>query len=308
MIAASREVGYIWEPFNPQHSRGIFNAPVDRYYTWVSDHNSFLYESALRDTLSFKFDTLAEAKSITSARELAKMPLGYSRSLLYKREGRRPLLKDPLALFAAEWIVSTFDAQPVVLVRHPAAFVNSLLKAGWRHPFADFLEQPKLMEEHLEPFRSEIECLARTRVDLLDEATLLWRVIHHMIRKYRDAHPNWLFVRHEELSLEPIRQFGRLFEYLGLDYAPNVKGTIKNYTREGNPIERPGEPWPMAARLNSRRNAYRWAERLSEGQIDRIRERSQDVWPAFYSDADWNAGRAPEMAPASGAQLQADAR
>src|SRR5579863_725251 len=134
MIAASSATGYISEPFNPVHSRGIFNAAAAHYYTGVSDHNGGLYEAALSDTIEFKYDLAAGAKSVTSARKLAKMLVDCARSGLYRWQGRRALLKDPLALFAAEWIAARFDVQVVVLIRHPAAFVNSLMKAKWRHP------------------------------------------------------------------------------------------------------------------------------------------------------------------------------
>lgn len=290
MIAASPATGYIQEPFHPVHSLGIFNSAVAHDYTWVSDHNGGLYEAAFRDTLEFRYDLAAGARSVASAPKLAKMLVECARSGLYRWQGRRALLKDPLALFAAEWIAARFDAQVVVLIRHPAAFVNSLIKAKWRHPFAHFLEQPRLMAEHLSPFQHEIERFAHRQHDIVDEGTLLWRITHHMIAKYRQEHPDWLFVRHEDLSNEPITQFGRIFEYLRLAYTRGVKRTIRAYTREGNPAERPGEPWPAASRLDSRKNVNRWMQRLSAGQIEQIRRQSADVWPVFYTEDDWHPG------------------
>jgi hypothetical protein len=192
-----------------------------------------------------------------------------------------------LALFAAEWIAEKFDAQVVVLVRHPAAFVNSLIKARWRHPFSHFLKQPELMAGYLAPFREEIESLADGKSDILDEATLLWRATRHTIMKYWQTRPGWLIVRHEDLSRDPLAGFERIFMHLGIDYTSDVKRTINLYTREGNPIERPGEPMPPAVKLDSPRNADRWVYRLSHEQIERIRRRSADVWPDFYMSQEW---------------------
>jgi hypothetical protein len=287
MIAASPSVGYISEPFNLEHSRGIFNAATDRWYTAVSERNGGVYEEALRNAINFRYDPVASARNLKDPRGVAKLIFEYSRTCLYRWEGRRALLKDPLALFAAEWIAEKFDAQVVVLVRHPAAFVNSLIKARWRHPFSHFLEQPELMAEHLAPFRKEIESLVDGKNDILDEATLLWRATHHTIAKYRQAHPDWVFVRHEDLSRNPVAGFEPIFEHLGIEYTPHAKRTIELYTRQGNPIERTGEPMPPAVRLDSRRNADRWVYRLSHEQIERIRGRSADVWPDFYTSQEW---------------------
>ncbi len=65
------------------------------------------------------------------------------------RRGATPLVKDPIALFSAEWLAATFDMRVLVMIRHPAAFAASIRRRGWRHRFADFLEQPLLMRDLL---------------------------------------------------------------------------------------------------------------------------------------------------------------
>lgn len=42
----------------------------------------------------------------------------------------RPLVKDPFALFSAEWFADNFDAEVIVIVRHPAAVVSSIKRLG----------------------------------------------------------------------------------------------------------------------------------------------------------------------------------
>ena len=54
MIAASSSVGYISEPFNPVHSRGIFTAVVEHWYFGISGINGEHYEAALRDAIEFR--------------------------------------------------------------------------------------------------------------------------------------------------------------------------------------------------------------------------------------------------------------
>jgi hypothetical protein len=71
-----------------------------------------------------------------------------------------PLIKDPIALFAAEWLADVFGVRVVVLIRHPAAFAASLKRLNWTHPFGDFLAQPLFMRDLLAPFEEDIRRFA----------------------------------------------------------------------------------------------------------------------------------------------------
>jgi hypothetical protein len=291
MIASSPRVGYIWEPFNPNHKKGVFAKDVEQFYTFVDDTNSNLYDQALNDTLNFKYSLTSQARCVRNLRGIGEMLLAYQRTRLFRIERRRALMKDPNALLAAEWIASRFGAQVIVLVRHPAAFVNSLIKASWNHPFEDFLEQPNLISGPLAPFKEDFLRAVEKPIGILDQGILLWRALHHTISQYRRKHPDWLFVRHEDLSMHPIDAFDPVFKFLRLEYSPEVRKTIEAATRVGNPAERPGEVWPPFAKLDSRLNVKRWADRLTAGQIEHIQERAEDVWREFYNDEDWRSER-----------------
>jgi hypothetical protein len=191
-----------------------------------------------------------------------------------------------MAVFSAEWIAETFDAQVVVVVRHPAAFASSIKLDGWTHPFSHFSDQPALIEDHLEPFRKEIDAFAREEHDILDQAALLWRLIHHTIADYRSRHPEWLVIRHEDLSRDPIQGFGYLFEALNLPYTEDVQEAIRRSTSRSNPVDRDPNPHLFHSR-DSRANVDNWRHRLTPSEVERIRARVADVSPFFYSDDDW---------------------
>ena len=117
-----------------------------------------------------------------------------------RRAGAIPLLKDPIAVFSAEWLNTTFGTEPVLLVRHPAAFAASVKRLDLRHPFGHFLAQPLLMRDWLEPYAEQLETFARREQDIVDQAILLWNVIHHALAEYRTRHPDWILLRLEDLS------------------------------------------------------------------------------------------------------------
>ena len=110
----------------------------------------------------------------------------------FARNRRRravPLLKDPIAVFSAEWLADTFSARPVLLVRHPAAFAASIKRLRLRHPFGDFLAQPLMMRDWLSPYAAELERFAAREQEIVDQAILLWNVIHHALADIRGAPP-----------------------------------------------------------------------------------------------------------------------
>jgi len=305
MLAGSREVGYLWEPMNPNHDPGLFEVAAEFPNTYIPDHDIAMYEAAFRNLLKFRYSPLASIARRRSLHDIKIALLFTAYHFRYRAERRRPLLKDPFALFSAEWIADRFNAQVVVVARHPAAFVNSLVKANWRYPFVHFLKQPRLIEDHLSLFRPDIERMVRQGDDIVGEGVLLWRITHHVIERYRRTRPDWLYVRHEDLSRDPVRCFAPMFGHLGIDYTRRIQRFIDRRTRPGNPIERTGETWPAYAPLDSRSNVDRWATRLSRQDIARVKEGTVDVWPHFYAERDWSAQvPLPGLAPAR--EIEAD--
>ena len=202
MLAASGEVGYISEPFNPTRPAGICGVELPAWFFHIPPGAASPdVERALEETLAFRFslgDVRKRARSVRDYRDSVYWARLYRR---YRRSTLRPLLKDPIAVFSAEWLADTFGASVVTLIRHPAAFVRSIEKVGWQYDFENFTRQPGLMDGHLRGFEPEIEAAAARRPDLVGQACLLWRVIYHMVRQYRRVHPEWYFVRQEDLAL-----------------------------------------------------------------------------------------------------------
>lgn len=171
-IAASPSVGYIHEPFRPFSPRPmrVCEAWFDHWFTYISKQNETLCRREIAKTIAFSYDVIGEIKKIESPRDAAYLMRNFSRTIFYRFAQVRPIIKDPIAVFSAEWLAETFDMDVVVLIRHPAAFAGSLKRLHSTHPFADFLAQPLLMRDHLYPFESEIKQFAETEHDVIDQA------------------------------------------------------------------------------------------------------------------------------------------
>ena len=277
MIATSRAVRYLHEPFNPDaFDPAVCEVRFEREFSYVCSQNAAPYGGGLERCLRLRPEPPRDL-AIRRIRRLGRLTLD--------RIARpRPLMKDPHAVFSADWLAETFGMDVVVLIRHPAAFVGSIKKAGWSFRFEQLLEQPLLMKHHLAGFRREIETLAHEAGDIVDQGILLWNVIYQVIAGYRERHPDWIYVRHEDLSRDPLPAFGELFESLGLDYTKAVQRVVAEHSGSNNPVE------PHAGseiRRHSRANIQSWKQRLSAEEIRRIERGTAEVAAHFYGEEDW---------------------
>ncbi len=286
MLAASREprVAYIWEPFSPLARPGICPAPFDRWFQYVARENEAAFRRPVRDMLDFRYHPGAEVRAIRSPKDAGRFARDWVSVGLRHRSRPIPLLKDPIALFSSGWIADTFDARVLVLIRHPAAFTNSLLAKRLRHPFGDFLSQPLMMRDLLSDRSDEITRFAATGQPPLEQSILLWNLIHEQIARFREERPDWIFRRHEDLSREAVTSFRDLYARLELTWTDEVERTVREHSGEGNPEETAD---PASHRRDSAKAITAWKRRLDPDQIARIREGTDPVWKAFYDDDDW---------------------
>jgi len=118
----------------------------------------------------------------------------------------------------------------------------------------------------------------------MDQAILLWNLIHHQILRFREEHPDWEFLRHEDLSREPVERFRALYDRFGLSWTDDVRRTVEEHSGVGNPEETMDA---ASHKRDSLRAMTAWKDRLTPEEIDRIRTGTEAVAAAFYTDVDW---------------------
>lgn len=285
MIAESPAVRYIHEPFNPDAFRpGICAARFPSEFTYVCAENASAYVDDLRRCFELRYAFRQGLGAVGTPAEALRAIRDSGRFALSRLRRARPLVKDPHAVFAAEWLAEAFGMDVVVTIRHPAAFVGSLKRARWTFRFEQFLDQPLLMQHHLHPFRAEIAELATRTADIVDQGILLWNAIYAVVLKYKGAHPDWIFVRHEDLSREPASAFFDIFQGLGLKYTDSVRRAIADFSGPHNPGEQHSG---SRIRRDSVSNIWNWKKRLTIEEIRRVRERTTSIAGQFYGEEDW---------------------
>jgi hypothetical protein len=284
-LRASGEVIYISEPLNILQSPSFFEFSLENWYTYINEANEGPFLESYRAAFRFHLETVSEIRKLRSFEGSVRLGKRWLKYLIGRVQSRRPLVRDPFAVFSAPWFVRRLGCRVVVIVRHPAAFVSSLKKLGWTFDFRHLLRQPALMDGRLAMFRGEMEAALRAPDDVVRQASLLWRVVYRNVDDYR-AVPGLHVVRHEDLSLDPVREYERLYETLGLSFTSDAKRAIARLTSEDNP-EEVTLAKPYSVRLDSRANLEHWKRRLERAEIDRVRDLTFDVAPSYYSDDDW---------------------
>lgn len=291
MLAANPQTAYISEPLNVLHRPGVLSAPVQRWYTYICAQNEAQFLPAFEQMLRFRYHGVAEALSLRSAKDVGRMGRDLGIFLRGWLRRQRPLIKDPFAVFSAPWFAGRLGCQVVITVRHPAAFASSLKRLNWPFDFSHLLEQPLLMRDWLEPYREEMLRLLppqgeASANDVIAQAGLLWRLVYQAVAQYRQQFPQFLIVRHEDLSLDPLGGFRQLYQALGLAFTPQVQETILASSSSENPQELSNRS-VHAVRLDSRASLHNWKRRLTGEEITRVRSLTEETAALFYPEIDW---------------------
>lgn len=257
MLALSPSVFYIHEPFNIDDITNPFNANFDFSLQYIpqDNDNSGLYLKSLHRLVT----------AIMTSRN-ATPPI-------------RALVKDPIAIFSAEWLAKVFDMDVIVLIRHPAAFALSLKSKNWKYDFSHILKQPLLLKHYLSPFQSQIYDYTIKEYDIIDQAILLWNLIYFIVNKYREFHKNWIFVRHEDLSKRPIQGFNKIFQKLDMPLSNSIQSEILEYCCK--------DKSESEIKRNSLKNLGKWKQQLTPVEINRIKKGTNAISNKFYSDYEW---------------------
>lgn len=284
MLAAAPNVAYLYEPFNIDNRISNNAIKYKYWFKFISKQNEAAYLPAFRNVLDYNYPLSTNIQKIQEPRDAAKIVKNQSLSLYNKLKNNRPLVKDPIALFSSEWLAETFDMDVLVMIRHPAAFCSSLKLQGWNFNFENFLDQPLLMEAYLSNFEEEIRDHIKVKREPVEQAILMWNCFYHAVSIFQARHPDWLFVRHEDISLEPVAGFKDLYEKLKLEFTPAVEEKIRQVSGTHNPAEHNANNEFVR---DSRKNIHNWKKRLSDDEIALIKSKTANVSSLFYSEDEW---------------------
>lgn len=270
---------YIHEPFNIGIERddnpfkfwmeGVFDAQGNNHLRKVKKY----LDNFHKVTLDFIKDQFKQLGGLKASRDVVWR--------VRERNRLTTIIKDPIAFFAAEWLGENLSDKIIITIRHPGAVVASLKQKEWGYEFAQMLKQPILMEKYLNPLRSEIEEFANdSSKTIVEQGALLWRCVYLTNLILMENHKEWLFVKNEELSLDPIGEYEKIFNYIELPFSDEVKSYIEESTNAKS-----GQETDLVR--DSRKNVDKWKQILSPSEIEFVKSFTKDVWVKYYTEKDW---------------------
>jgi hypothetical protein len=239
MIAAAPSTAFLFEPFNIRMN----GEKITYWYTYISENNERYYYKYIKDTISFRHNIISLINKSRNSRDIIHEMKKHVIYWKYYLLEYRPIIKDPFAVFSSEWLVSKFDMDIIIMIRHPAAFAGSLKQKDWQY---------------------------------------------YMVSIYKNKYPKWLFVRHEDISKDPINSFRNLFHKLNLTFTDHAEEIIEKYTSSSQEVSFSDiKHRPPVRHLDSFENIKSWKNRLTEEEVERVKSQVRDVAREFYSDEEW---------------------
>lgn len=269
---------YIHEPFNL--AIRYYGQPFHYWYQYItSDMDAEFQRQALTYMKSFYVLPLY-LKKIRGADNTKKF-FHFIRGIFEIMGSNRPLIKDPLALMSTEWLHEKLDCDVVISIRHPAAFAASLkVKETWDFKFNQYLGQEKLMERYLSDYYNDIKANSENPPDMIKQSVTLWNTIYHTVHLYQEKYKNtWHFIKHEDLSTNPMELFQDLFNKLDLKFTGKVRKKL---------IESTTAKVPGKLKRDSKENIKSWKKRLSAEEIAYVKKETYAVWKEYYTEDDWS--------------------
>lgn len=292
ILSRSSDIFEVYEPFN---SAFTYNFSLPQNFYKLTESNADPYKGHLEKVL--------ELSSLT--KRIGKLPGGcvdyirfkntevtvrIDRLLALKKFSqeqasfwtpKRVVLKDPLAFFSAEWMHLEFDFDVVVLVRNPGGVISSFLKLGWE-------PETKFIANHDLPISvgvldKEIQAWKNNPADIVGSLILQWKIFTRATLDYKKLYPNWTFVLHDELCLQPQAVFSKIFESLSLPFGNGVQRHIQNDTSSSNNVDPTKHDQHMLKR-SSVDLIESWRGRLEPGIVARIEDETADLWCAAQTE------------------------
>ena len=282
VIASSPEVFYVHEPLNARyapHYLGLENIP---WYPFIHAGNEPTFRPGFERLLEGRFPAL-NARFLRPDKLLRFRLL---HAVTFRRAAalhRRFLLKDPFALFSVDWFEEVFNAQAVLLVRHPAAFVASLKARNWSFDFHAWTSQPALLNGPLHHDLQAVRQAAHHPPDLVGQGCLLWNALIRHIQSLRGDVPHRICLRHEDVCANPAKAFRQLFERLDLPWSPRTEAFVTRSSSSESGRSEDNAFWFRDSRSVPRN----WEKRLSPDEVDRIRTATAPLWESFYGPDSW---------------------
>ncbi|MDS9468937.1 sulfotransferase [Paracoccus sp. MBLB3053] len=283
VIGAAREVFLIYEPFNDDVGARL---RLPERFMRLTDGNSAPHRQEIDDLIAL--GRLSRRSALAMRGIAERWRPGEKRYtpgwLAFRRlhsQGqdffgpRRVCIKDPIAFYSSEWLADTYDAQVIVMVRHPCSVIASYLSLGWESEVEAMLPHP--VPEGFAGLRDEIEARNGPVQDRLTDLILQWKLFTAETLDLQRRRPDWTYILHDDLCLRPLHYFEAIFAKLGLSFTSDIADKVRRES-SGTKNAANGKPVQHRHERDSRSVIDAWQEKLPGEIAERILRETAELW------------------------------
>jgi hypothetical protein len=187
---------------------------------------------------------------------------------------RRVVAKSIHAQLALDWLVSAFDVDVLVLLRHPANVLASWMEVNLKDSRNSTLEtRPEIRSRYLDRWDVPLpgpEPLER----------MCWRIglLVAALEESAAWHPTFQVRTHEALCTDPVGEFRRVFADFGMEWTQLAEDFLRDHDQpgEGFVVKRVAADLPDS-----------WQRRLDDHQLSTLRKVLSRFPITTWSDDDF---------------------
>ena len=261
--------------------------PIKSWYLLIDKSNQNKYKAFIDGIVENNYNYFSSIEKIKTFRQFISVSK-YKSISMYRKiilKNNPKIFVEPIGLLSSPWFVKKYCSKCIVMIRHPAAIISSMKRLNWSFDFNSISSQKHLIDKYFTDFANEILKPPNLN-DIIKQGILLWKILHSVIATYEKQYPNWIFIRYEDLAINPISGYRNLFAQLNLVFNQNIKNQINKLSSSKNPIE-----LPIGKRDTNKRNSavamHNWKTRLTQEEIQLIRAGVGPISEQWYSDKDW---------------------
>ncbi len=286
VVSKSSALSYIHEPFS-------YRTWAPYWFLYIDEDNEHEYYDKIFHIITQR----PQLNHLFTRNQLARSPKVYARKIILflqlmqaRFNNRGTVIKDPTGVLLSDWLSRRFDIPVVALIRHPGAFVESVVRKQSHHPFEHFLNQPHLMNKYLSPYTKTLHEFAEERKNLVEQGALLWILLNRVLCSYEKNNNKIKIFRHEDIALHPEEEFKKIMDHLGLPFEKKTGDIIMEYcssenTSEGGTVR--GGLSRNYVKRNPVASISKWKQRLSESQVELIKTYTCEIADRYYAPDEW---------------------
>ena len=129
-----------------------------------------------------------------------------------------------------KWVKLNFPEIPIIyIIRHPCAVSLSKLRLNWDDNLAEYMSQPNLMNDHLEPYKKIIN----SAITHYEKHFMMWCIENSIVLNTFNRKDIFILF-YEYLISEPEKTLIKLYKYLNINYNSNIIDALNKPSSQSN--------------------------------------------------------------------------